>query len=113
VSSKGQGGLKSRAKGKRGERELVRLARQHGLEAERTWQTAQAANPAERACDVRVAGQPAQVRIARRGFLPLYKALDGVAVAFVRQDRKPWLAVLPADQLFSMLRDRERAEVES
>lgn len=47
-------GLKSKSKGKRGEREVVALARAHALPAERTWHTAQSASPAERASDVRM-----------------------------------------------------------
>jgi alpha-D-ribose 1-methylphosphonate 5-triphosphate synthase subunit PhnH len=104
VNTRGQGGLRSRRKGKRGERELVALARQLGLEAERTWQTAQAADPAARQCDVRIAGRAAQVKVAARGFKRLYEALDGVALAFLRQDRREWLALLPATELFAMLR---------
>jgi hypothetical protein len=104
VSTLPYGGLRSRRKGKRGERELVALARQHGLEAKRTWQTAQADDPRARACDVLIAGRAAQVKIAARGFERLYEALDGVALAFLRQDRRPWLAVLPARELLAMLR---------
>jgi hypothetical protein len=50
-------GLKSRSKAKCGEREVVTLARQHGLQAERTRHSAQAADPAERASDVLIAGR--------------------------------------------------------
>lgn len=45
-----------------GEREVVTLARSHGLEASRTWETAQHADPAVRCCDVLVAGRPCQVK---------------------------------------------------
>jgi hypothetical protein len=99
-----RGGLKSRQKGKRGEREIVRLARACGLEAQRTWQTAQAGDPAARGCDIIIAGRRAQVKLARRGFERLYRALDGVAFAFLRQDRKAWLAVLEASTLLALLR---------
>ncbi len=102
-----RGGLRSRVKGKRAEREIVALAREHGLDAERTWQTAQAADPAARACDVLIAAKRAQVRVARRGFERLYGALDGVAFAFLREDRRPWLAVLPAEELLALLRRSE------
>jgi hypothetical protein len=107
VSTPAKGGLRSRAKGKRGERELVRLARQCGLDARRTWQTAQATDPAARRCDVRIAGHAGQVKVAQRGFETLYHALDGVSFAFVRQDRKPWLAVVPAETLLELLRCRK------
>ncbi len=49
--------LLSRQKGKRGEREIVQLARAHGLRAEQTWQLVQSANPAERRSDVLIAGR--------------------------------------------------------
>ncbi len=50
-------GLLSRQKEKRSERDIVSLAQEHGLTAERTWHTAQAADPAERASDVLIAGR--------------------------------------------------------
>jgi len=96
-------GLKSRRKGKRGEREIVVLARTHGLQAERTWHTAQASDPTVRRCDVRVAGRPAQVKVAANGFKSLYDALEDVEMAFLRADRCPWLAVLPAESLMALL----------
>ena len=105
MSTSARGGLRSRRKGKRGERELVRLARQHGHVARRTWQTAQADGPVARQCDVSVAGRTAQVKVAARGFDRLYQMLDGVEVAFVRQDHKPWLAIVPATDLLDMFTD--------
>lgn len=97
-------GAKSRSKGKRGEREVVRLARAAGLPAQRTWETAQSPDAAARKCDVLIAGQPAQVKIAADGFRVLYEALDGVDMAFVRADRREWLAVLPAEALLRLLK---------
>lgn len=96
--------VKSRSKGKRGEREVVRLARAAGLAAERTWHTAQSPDPRERCCDVRIAGHPAQVKVAADGFRALYEALDGVDMAFVRADRREWIAVLPAVALLRLLK---------
>ena len=96
-------GLKSKRKGKRGEREVVTLARQHGLPAERTWATAQATDPTLRRCDVLVAGRKAQVKVAANGFNSLYDALDGVEMAFLRADRSPWLVVLPAGAAIVLL----------
>ncbi len=43
-------------------------ARAAGLTAERTWQTAQSDNPADRCYDVEVAGLRAQVKLAADGF---------------------------------------------
>jgi len=97
---------RSRAKGRRGEQEVVRLARAAGLPAERTWHTAQSPDARERACDVLIAGHPAQVKIAADGFRALYAALEGVELAFVRADRQPWLVVLPAEKLLRLLQPR-------
>ncbi len=101
-------GLHSGSKGKRGEREIVRLARQHGLQAERTWSLAQSSNPVERRCDVLIhcgngEGLPVQVKLRQDGLSPLYEALDGVKVAFVRSNRRGWLAVLRADDFLKLL----------
>ena len=101
-------GLRSKRKGKRGKREVVSLARQHGLPAERTWATAQATDPTLRRCDVEVAGRLAQVKVALDGFRTLYEALNGVEMAFLRADRRPWLAVLPAEEFLRL--PTERAE---
>ena len=87
-------GLRSKRKGRRGEQEVVRLARQHGLPAERTWATAQATDPTLRRCDVKVAGRLAQDKVASDGFRTFYEALNGVEMAFLRADRRPWLAAM-------------------
>lgn len=97
-------GAKSRAKGKRGEREVVALARAAGLSAERTWHSAQSADPRERACDVRIAGQPFQVKRRSNGFGELYEGLANVAGLFVRSDGRDWLAVVPAEDYLRLLR---------
>ena len=96
-------GAHSKRKGKRAEREVVALARSAGLASTRTWHTAQASDPTERRCDVSIAGLPAQVKVAADGFRALYAALEGVEMAFLRADRRPWLAVLPAELLFVLL----------
>ena len=97
-------GIHSRHKGKAGEREIVKLARAAGMEARRTWETAQSRDPWLRACDVTIAGRPAQVKVAAKGFTRLYAALDGVEMAFIRADRQRWLAVLPAERLLNLLK---------
>lgn len=96
-------GSRSRRKGPDGEREIVVLARQHGLKAQRTWHLAESPDPAERACDINVAGLRAQVKIAANEFKGLYDALDGVEVAFLRADRRPWLPVVPAERLIALV----------
>ena len=107
MNTPAKGRLKSRDTGKRGEREIVSVARQHGFEARRTWQTAQASDPVIRHCD----GRPVQVKVARRGFQPLSAALDDVVFAFVLRDRAPWLAVVPVETLLELLRYKPEPEV--
>lgn len=97
-------GLKSRSKGKRGEREIVALALSAGLEAERTWHTAQSPNAAERCCDVRIAGQPYQVQIGKDGFGRIYRELAGVRGFVFRRDRGEWLIALRLADYFDLLR---------
>jgi hypothetical protein len=97
-------GALSRAKGKRGEREVVALARAAGLPAERTWHTAQSPDASERRSDVRIAGRPYQVKRQRDGFGALYDGLSDVAGLFIRADGCPWLAVLPAEEYLRLLK---------
>lgn len=108
----GDMGLRSRQKGKRGEREVVALARRYGLEAERTWQTAQASDPKLRASDVRVAGRPYQVKRVKYGFRQLYRELEHVAGLFLRADGQPWLVVLRADDFLRLLGERRARETD-
>src|SRR5271167_4431685 len=96
-------GLKSRRKGRRAEQEIVVLAHAAGLPAKRTWHTAQDADPLVRCCDVMICGLRAQVRVRTDGFKALYDALEGVEIAFLRADRQPWIAVLPAERLLALL----------
>jgi Holliday junction resolvase len=86
-----------REKGKRGEREVVNLARAYGLDAVRTWETAQGANPE---CDVCIQGEPYQVKF-RRSFKFLYDALHGVKGVFLKQNGGEWLIVLRAKDYLS------------
>jgi hypothetical protein len=94
---------KSRNKGKRGEREVVTLARARGISATRCWQTAQSSDITERQCDVTLGGLKVQVKLTANGFQALYAALEGVDMACVRSDRREWLAVLPLDALLALL----------
>ncbi len=103
-------GARSRRKGADGEREIVALGRQCGLEAERTWHLAQAADPAERACDVQIAGRAYQVKRSRDGFRQLYRELEHVAGLFVRADGEEWLVVLRAEDLLRLLGERREAD---
>ena len=107
-------GLKSQAKGRRSEQEVVRLARSHGLDADRLWATAQSSDETTRKCDVMLHGLRTQVKLTASGFKKVYDALAGVDCAFVREDHKGWLVVLRAEDFLRMLRaDRERMEQET
>ncbi len=97
-------GLRSRRKGKRGERQIVNLARAHGLTAERTWTTSQSSDPTERRCDVTVAGTRCQVKVQADGFNTLYDALAGVQAAFLKADRREWLVTMRAVDYLELLR---------
>ncbi len=101
------GGKRSRRKGAAGERELVRLARAAGLSAERTWHLAQSPDAGERACDVRIAGRPFQVKRSRDGFGTLYDGLEHVAGLFMRADGKPWIVVPRAKDYLRLLRGQQ------
>lgn len=93
----------SRRKGANGERELVALARAAGLDALRTWETAQSLDAAVRCCDVRVEGKAYQVKRQRDGFGALYDGLKNVTGLFLRSDGRVWLAVVPASDYFELL----------
>ncbi len=82
------------------------LAKKHGLEAERTWSNAQSSDETERRCDVLVDGRPAQVKVAANGFKTLYEALDGVEMAFLRSDRREWVAIIPANRFLKLLGEK-------
>lgn len=96
-------GSRSREKGKRGEREITTLARRFGLHATRTWETGQAPDPATRACDVTIQGEPFQVKVEASGFGKLYRELEGVRGFFLRRDRGEWLIVSRAEDYLRLL----------
>ena len=99
----------SRSKGKRGEREVVRLARSGGLEAERTWHTAQSPDAAERVRDVQIGDSFYQVQITKDGFECIYRELAGVRGFIFRRDRGEWLVALRLADYFELLRSRRAA----
>jgi hypothetical protein len=100
-------GTLSRRKGANAEREVIRLACAAGLEAERTWHTAQSPHAAERCCDVRIAGRPCQVKVAADGYKKLYDSLEAVEFLFVRADHREWLAIVRAGELMKLLKDEK------
>ncbi|MGD1157526.1 MAG: hypothetical protein ABSA41_17100 [Terriglobia bacterium] len=102
-------GASSRRKGRAAEQAIVKLARQYGLKAERTWQTAQDPDPAKRACDVEINGEAFQVKVEAHGFGTVYRGLEGVHGFFLRCDRGEWLVVLKASDYLGLLRKQQEA----
>lgn len=92
-----------RRKGASGEREVVSLSRKVGLEARRTWETAQSRINPE--CDVVISDRnfPFQVK-RRKNFKFLYDSLKGVHGTFLRGDNQSWLALLPAEEFLKLLK---------
>ena len=106
--------INSRAKGKRGELELVRILRTHGWpRAERTSD----GRSQEGRCDIRNGpeGVALECKLVERLNVPealrrLERDAGGdVPVLVHRSSRQPWLATLPLDELLPLLRLRETA----
>ncbi len=85
-------GPKSSRKGKRAEREIVALARSHGLKASREWHRAQSADARERVRDVGIGGDYYQVQVSAHGFERIYRELRG-----------EWLVALRAADYLALL----------
>lgn len=83
----------------------MRLAKAAGLEAARTWHTSESPDAQERACDVRIASRPYQVKRQRDGFGALHDGLSDVAGLFVRSDGCRWLVVLAAEDYLRLLKN--------
>lgn len=90
-------GKRSKRKGRSGEQQVVNLAKSLGLEAKRTWETAANQDPRLRKTDVVIEDIRVQVKFKKGGFGALYRALEGVDVAMVRQNGKGWLVVMPVE----------------
>jgi hypothetical protein len=94
----------SRRKGRAAEQQIVALAKQHGLSAERCWSLAQSSVPAERVKDLRIGPDFYQVQVAADGFERIYRELQGVRGFFFRRDRGEWLVALRATDFLRLLR---------
>ncbi len=105
---------KSRRKGRTAEQELVRLGREHGLSAVRTWTCAQNFDPSVRACDLTIESLPHQAKIKAKGFKFLYDGLQYVSGLILRRDRDEWLVCIRLSLYLQLLRaffrDRSAAE---
>ena len=100
-------GLRSRNKGKRGEREVAELLRSFGVEARRSQQFSGQDQTADLTTSVN--GVHFEVkRYARIGaarFLEQAKrdAGDAVPVVAMREDRGEWMLMIPMDQLMELI----------
>ena len=99
-------GAHSRSKGRRGEQEVVRLARAAGLEAARTWHLAQSPDATERVRDVQMGNDSYQVQINKNGFERIYQEVAGVRGFIFRRDRGEWLIALRLADYLELLRGR-------
>ena len=97
-------GARSKAKGKRGEREVVALAKAAGLEAARTWHLAQSPDASERVRDVQIGDDSYQVQISKNGFERIYHEVAGVRGFIFRRDRGEWLIALRLTDYLDLLR---------
>ncbi|MDR9392620.1 MAG: hypothetical protein RI554_11400 [Trueperaceae bacterium] len=95
-------GRASKNKGSNAEREIVKLARKHYLDAERAYASNGRALGHAETCDVTIQNTPWQIK--RRNKIATYiKPPAGTIGTLVREDRGQWLAVLPAHILFDLL----------
>lgn len=103
----------SREKGKRGERELARLFKACGIEAKRGVQYQGGTDSP----DVQTAVDWLHVECKRSEALNIYAALEQAAadagirlpVVFHKRNGKPWVAVLRAEELLALIREKVNA----
>lgn len=110
-------GRKSRTKGQRGEREVVRMFKENGCEAERGWQS-RGGGPDQP--DVVVNGYPLHIEVKRAERLNVYQAMEQAIgdaqlgfrcpVVFHKRNNKPWLVFMLADDWFEIVCDEIKKE---
>jgi len=98
-------GARSSRKGGRGEPELVEVLRRHGF---RAWRSSRMYQRGDVAPDVSSPELPLHVEVKRVEALRIGAALDQargkVPVVAWRSNRRPWVAILPLDELLELLR---------
>ena len=94
-----------RRKGYRGEYNLVRKLKEHGLSAERV---PLSGSTSFAKGDVVVEGLVGEVKLRKDGFRQIYKWLDDKDLLFLKADRKPYLVVMELDEFMKLLIDRNR-----
>ena len=94
-----------RRKGYRGEYNLVRKLKEHGLSAERV---PLSGSTSFAKGDVVVEGLVGEVKWRKDGFKQIYKWLEGRDLLFLKADRKPYLVVMKLDEFMKLLIERNR-----
>lgn len=93
-------GKGQRTKGHDGEREAAALIREHGMEAERILTQVR-----DGGGDLDTTFGQVEVKRRSRGFKTLYRWLgDENRCLMIRDDRCPWLVVMPAQDALRLLR---------
>ena len=99
-------GKKSRDKGYRGERNLVKLLNEAGIEARRiplsgaTWMKG----------DLVIENMKAEVKVRKEGFKRIYDWLSGNDLLFLKADRKDYLVVMRLDLFEKILKGGVKSE---
>ena len=99
-------GKKSRDKGYRGERNLVKLLNEAGIEARRiplsgaTWMKG----------DLVIVNMKAEVKVRKEGFKRIYDWLSGNDLLFLKADRKDYLVVMRLDLFEKILKGGVKSE---
>ncbi len=93
----GRGGRRSRQKGNRGERALVRFLQEHGFAAERVPLSGSAGGSYVGDLSLPLLGvdRTVEVKVRAAGFRQLYAWLNGRDLLIVRADRAESLVVVP------------------
>lgn len=105
-------GKLSRDKGKRGEREVAELLREHGFEARRGQQFKGTSDSPDVIHNI----PNVFIEVKRRESLSLYPVLEqakleagaNVPVVFHRRSDKPWVAIMYADDFLRVMRELKK-----
>lgn len=102
-----------REKGKRGERELVRILREEGIEARRVPLSGSVegyeGDVVLQLGDRQLVGE---VKLRKDGFKSLYRWLKGKDLLFIRSDRHEWLVVMRLEDWASTITRERIGDVE-
>lgn len=100
-------GRASKRKGNTGEREVVNLARQHRVHAERAYASNGKALGEAETVDAIIHNLRAQIK--RRATIATYiKPPEGADITILREDHGQWLAVIPYETLLTLLRNQKQ-----